>query len=176
MALGSSILDSLYDPYVCICTTYPVFSHDMYMLLMFILFSSCILFMPHFMFLCAMHLYMPVTFCHAYVYDYAHVYVMLWSSITLFLLCILYCMSRRHLASILSQSDPAECGFRKFMDQLQFGLCYGGWPAPQVHVEFPGHMPPSGTSRHAMLCPCSHLTHVYMLNWENVAYVVLPTS
>ena len=101
------------------------------MLLMFILFMYLV-YATFQVSLCDVHLYILLSivmlrFMHVHMFISCRVYVPCYDT------RILLSSSRHHLASILSQPVPVKGGFRKFMDQLQFRLCYGGGLAPQVH-------------------------------------------
>lgn len=84
------------------------------------LYLSCLAHVPYYV-LCFMSLYVlhacTCPLCHvmSYVYVYAHVYAMLLTHTILFYTA-LYSLSWHHLASILSQLDPFECGFSKYID------------------------------------------------------------
>lgn len=123
----------------------------MYMSLMFTLFNSCTLFVPHFMFfyalctgICSLHLiclHLCLCLCLRHVtcshYDLAHAHVHVICMLMLAFMsrydmliyhdmpCTFYSSSRHNLALVLSQSDLAGCRFSNFHGLYVDGIFMG---------------------------------------------------
>ena len=133
LRVGSSfILDSSYDLYACIWLSFLVFLRDLFHAPTFILLSFMYPVMYHVhISLCSLCSYTFVMSCYTlclclclcHIQVSCHLVRALYSfyayAIYMYharLVHAVYSLSWNHLASIISQLDPAECGLINFMD------------------------------------------------------------
>ena len=100
---------------------------------------SCLLHILSCLSLCiTFHIFLYVCYVHTcmFCYDtpYIHVHAYVYVHVSCSILCTHHSSCQHHSASILSQSDPAECGFSfMFMDDQRSRLCYGSLPVLRVY-------------------------------------------